>query len=709
MPIPAPQILRGCAATAVPAGSPGSVSLPVLSVKPTRPRKSRMGPWRTAVLILVQLAIAGHIALWLITGMRPTLSPVEPSEAMYTLEKGLVNAGFVFFALAILSTFILGRFFCGWGCHIVALQDLCTWIMNRCGVRPKPFRSRLLVWAPLLLAAYMFVWPTFRRELLKPALLALGWWTDDVLLIMEDSPPPVFRSAQAVQGFFQPAFTKADFWETFPPWFIAIPFLLICGFAAVYFLGSKGYCTYGCPYGGIFGPADRLAPGRIRVTDACEHCGHCTAACTSNVRVHEEVRDYGMVVDPGCMKCMDCVSVCPNDALYFGFGPPAIAAKPRPGAPKRFKARIYDLSPRQEWALAGLFLLLFLAYRGVAYSTPVLLVMGLAAVVCFLTWKLWQTLREPSVRIQSLQLKLKGRLRTPGLVFGIITTLFLAAALWAGAVKLSRLSAGILDNRASRGLAYETVFAAAYQPTPDRKALAQRSIRLYRFASAPRDGGIGWPAAENLRRMAWMAAVAGDLDRAEAFIRRAIQINAPHPSAPIDDLIAGLGQTSMIRGRTPEQFAALLTDVLAESPRAASARLTLANLQLSLKQPEAAAENAARAARDHKHIPRSLAGASRILVQAGHPDRGAQILETAIRRHPRDAGLRADYAVALAHAGRFDDALPQATAACDLDARNPEYPLLAADILQALGRPDQARQYRDQAAARQAAQHPPPR
>ena len=22
---------------------------------------------------------------------------------------------------------------------------------------------------------------------------------------------------------------------------------------------------------------------------------------------------YGMVVDPGCMKCMDCVSVCPND------------------------------------------------------------------------------------------------------------------------------------------------------------------------------------------------------------------------------------------------------------------------------------------------------------------------------------------------------------------------------------------------------------
>ena len=59
---------------------------------------------------------------------------------------------------------------------------------------------------------------------------------------------------------------------------------------------------------------------RIRVTDACAGCGHCTAVCTSNVRVHEEVRDYGMVVDSGCMKCLDCVSVCPNDALYYGAG-----------------------------------------------------------------------------------------------------------------------------------------------------------------------------------------------------------------------------------------------------------------------------------------------------------------------------------------------------------------------------------------------------
>jgi len=47
------------------------------------------------------------------------------------------------------------------------------------------------------------------------------------------------------------------------------------------------------------------------------------------VRVHQEVRDYGMVVDAGCMKCLDCVSVCPKDALYVGVGVPALLAKPR--------------------------------------------------------------------------------------------------------------------------------------------------------------------------------------------------------------------------------------------------------------------------------------------------------------------------------------------------------------------------------------------
>src|SRR5207244_13139649 len=139
-------------------------------------------------------------------------------------------------------------------------------------------------------------------------------------------------------------FMNAAFLATFPGPLFALLTFVACGFAAVYFLGAKGFCTYGCPYGAMFGGLDRFSPGRIVVSDACEQCGHCTATCTSNVLVHDEVRRFGMVVDPGCMKCLDCVSVCPKGALSFSFArPSALAPKSADPAPRK-----YDLPLSEE-------------------------------------------------------------------------------------------------------------------------------------------------------------------------------------------------------------------------------------------------------------------------------------------------------------------------------------------------------------------------
>src|SRR5439155_656149 len=142
-------------------------------------RKSKTSRWRAAALMTLNLFMIAHIIQWRVMGK--TVSPIEPSETMQTIQGGFVNAGFIFFSLA-------------------------------------------------------------------------------------------------------------------------IPFLFVCGFVTVYFLGQKGFCTYACPYGGFFALADQFSPGQIRVTAACNQCGHCTATCTSNVMVHAEVKQYGMVVDPGCMK-----------------------------------------------------------------------------------------------------------------------------------------------------------------------------------------------------------------------------------------------------------------------------------------------------------------------------------------------------------------------------------------------------------------------
>jgi polyferredoxin/tetratricopeptide (TPR) repeat protein len=404
-----------------------TVALPVIgnpSVDHGAVRRSKISPWRAAALIALNVLMIAHFVQWRVTGR--TVSPIEPSESMYTLQSGFINAGFIFFTLAILGTLVFGRFVCGWGCHVLALQDFCAWLMKKMGITPKPFRSRLLVFVPLAAALYMFVWPTALRFFVKP------------------KEAPLF-----------PAFTNhlvtSDFWATFPPLAVAVPFLFICGFMTVYFLGSKGFCTYACPYGGFFVLADTVSPGKIRVTDACNQCGHCTAVCTSNVLVHAEVKAYGMVVDPGCMKCMDCVSVCPNDALYFGFGRPAIAV-PKV-APKR-----HPLTWGEEVAALAVFAASFWAVWDVYQLVPMLMALGTAAVTAFLVITTAKMLRSRDFSFHRFDLKAAGRMRGAGWGFAAF------ALAWLG---LNAHSGWIHHHESAGGNAFARI------QVPDELALAR--------------------------------------------------------------------------------------------------------------------------------------------------------------------------------------------------------------------------------------------
>jgi polyferredoxin/tetratricopeptide (TPR) repeat protein len=471
-------------------GKKRSISLPVLGSAPAAEKAeishSRTAKWRAGALIVLYLLMIAHIVQWRLMGS--TVSPIEPSESMYTLQNGAINAGFIFFTLAILATLIFGRFVCGWGCHIVALQDLCGWLLKKIGLTPRPFRSRLLIFVPLIVALYMFVWPTVSRAL-----------------------------AKAPNEPLVPQFTNhiitTEFWATFPPVWVAIPFLFICGFMTVYFLGQKGFCTYACPYGGFFGLADQFAPGKIRVTDACNQCGHCTATCTSNVLVHAEVKQYGMVVDPGCMKCMDCISVCPNDALYFGFGKPSIAVK-------KTATKNYSLTWPEEIFGAAVFLLSFVAVWDVYQLVAMLMALGIATVTTFLALRLLRLFRSPDLSFYKWNLKSNGKLKRAGWVFTILAFGWIWWNVHSGYVRWHERAGAV---------AFETI------RIPDELALAQADPAQWlspaerQSIAAGRDHfqiarEVGFFLnRESLSKIGWLEFLSGDADGAIAMLDSAAE------------------------------------------------------------------------------------------------------------------------------------------------------------------------------------------
>jgi tetratricopeptide (TPR) repeat protein/NAD-dependent dihydropyrimidine dehydrogenase PreA subunit len=666
-------------------------------------------------LVLVHVAFAAHIAWWRFKG--DVLTPVEPSESAFTLEQGLVNAGFVFFVSAILLQLVFGRFMCGWACHIVALQDLCAWMLKKVGIRPHPFRSRLLMWAPLTLASYLFLWPTIKREWLHPLASTHAPWLADLMGRPNPFPP---------QGFV-PHFITDEFWATFASVGVAIPFLLVCCGLCVYFLGAKGYCTYGCPYGGFFTPIDRLSPGRIIVDhDKCEGCGHCTAVCTSNVRVHEEIKAHGMVMDPGCMKCLDCVSVCPNGALRFGFTVPALLKKPLPpaaikdlkrkstgrksvpSAPAKPKPkRAYDLSWPEEIGLAAVFLGTFWSVRGAYEVFPVLFAMGIAGCAAFLAFKAWRTAtggtgfqlvsaegpaQAKGVRALGLQLRSPRGITRAGWAFTFATTALLAVIAHTGLVTYHIVRGDRLFDAAA--MSKESLLASPPAVVPDeKKVLALRALEYYKAAAPISRGGIALFANGFVERnSALLFLMAGDPASAEAALRR---ITVSHGEQ--DNLAVDISRLMDLQGKGDERRA-MVDETLARRPEFWALRERRAAEWMGAgRAADVLADADAALARIEDHWSTRVARARTQMIAAwalGALDRKDEAfarLKLAADAAPHHAAARAGLGMAyLQIKGDPASALPELEAAVDNDPGNPERRFLLGRVLLDAGKADQA-------------------
>lgn len=582
--------------------------------QPRHARLRRLRRLRTVTLIVVHVLIIGHIIHWLIAGR--TMAPVVLSESMRTLERGAITPGFLLFVAAIATTLLFGRFFCGWACHMGALQDLAAWALRRVGLRPRPFRSRLLGYLPMALAFYMFVWPTARRELL---LLVERW-----LPGMADSTYTPLRPGL---GY---ALTTEQFWQGLPGLWVAIPFLLVCGVATVWFLGTRGLCRFGCPYGGIFAPIDRLSIGRIVMDSSrCDQCGLCTAACGNDVRVHEETAQYGRIVSARCAKTMDCVAICPGDALSFRFAPPSLSGKRA--------IRLYDLSLGEEVLVLAVFAGAFFVTRGLYELVPMLMAFSIGLCAAFLAWQCLRLVRDANCKLAGGWLKRGGRMT----VYGTSV-----AALAAGTAVLLVHSTAVRAAEWTGGQAEKQVvvsraegFAGGSRP-PEVVRAARRALWWYDRAGWWREGGLGLaPTGRVALRSVWLQIVIGEYASAakdlDALIER---------SGARDDLCADLGRTLLLAGRPDEAVRTLATHVRQDDSLHQTRGLLTELLIASGRLDEAAAvqEHALRGA---KRDPSVLAALASIRAQQDRLQEASSLLREACSISPSDGRLLHDLAV----------------------------------------------------------------
>lgn len=585
--------------------------------------------WRIATLVGVHLLFIAHFVHWKIKGR--TLAPLEFNEVLYTIHQGIVTAGFILMALVMVATLIFGRFFCSWGCHILALQDSCGWLMDKLHIRRQPIRSRTLIWIPMAVMFYLFIWPQI-----------LGLFHG-----LEAAPLEVVQAG----GSRWSSFTTDNFWRNLPPPGVAVLTFFICGFAIVYLLGSRGFCYQACPYGALFSIADQLAPGRIVLAKDCSQCGLCTAACSSDILVHKELAMHGMVTNPRCLKDLDCIAACPEQAVQYGFRKPPIFRK---GHPMGSYSGRFGFSLKEDFFMLAVFVVTIFIYRGLYDAVPFLLAVGLAVCTAYLLLLAWRFVRKQSMQVRGIMLKDMGHVRRGGMVFGVSMVLLLLLVLHSAVVQWhtyrgKSVFLGIAANNAvsavpeelREGIAHyqKALSIGFFEPIDRRKELANlyliagdRTSSLELLKGIAADDPTHVEAHYQLGELAYHA---GDRPTAVAHWRQALELGVVHPHSRDAGLLG-------------------------------MAALALADDHAGKGELQKAGGLYQDAAMRLPNDPRPLLAWAGMLARSGSEKKAIELLQQALERGADEVLVRNNLGALLLREGRWDAAKEQYRRLADL-------------------------------------------
>lgn len=76
----------------------------------------------------------------------------------------------------------------------------------------------------------------------------------------------------------------------------------------------RPFCRFICPLGAIYAIFNAISLYRLEVdSDKCTRCGTCFKNCKMDVKLYEQPND------PECIRCLDCINTCPQNAISSNF------------------------------------------------------------------------------------------------------------------------------------------------------------------------------------------------------------------------------------------------------------------------------------------------------------------------------------------------------------------------------------------------------
>jgi polyferredoxin/Pyruvate/2-oxoacid:ferredoxin oxidoreductase delta subunit len=227
------------------------------------------------------------------------LDPLVTFVAMFSAQTILFSSLAVS-CLVLLLTIVFGRFFCGWICPLGTMIDIFDWFTK--GVPKKQPNSSLKIKLRLI-----------KFGILIFTLIAAGlsfqfiYFFDPIVIMTRFAGMVLIPVAHSLSH-------QAPFAVQHSIQFI----FYVIGILSLSLFSKRFWCRVICPLGALFGLIGRFSIFGFYRT-ACKGCPRCHRHCPTgsiSEAKHQKTKPEE------CVRCYNCLSVCPTSSLKFGLKQP---------------------------------------------------------------------------------------------------------------------------------------------------------------------------------------------------------------------------------------------------------------------------------------------------------------------------------------------------------------------------------------------------